>query len=446
MKFKTFVIFAGATGWRVGRGPVRESVQIPAGTTDNDQVAEAIHASLKNIGYKGEDVILALGSERCLAASLDASGLPRKGLRSALTYRMEEHLPIAAEDVTADFIIRGDSALGVCVVTKNIIGIVEALERTKINISAIMPGLMLGLSEIESELEDSTAAVIWEEQGRVSIVSLEGRKPANWTLLPLDPEALTRQLRVLAMQREDSPSVWISASAPVFDAVSSVEGVTLLARRDLALDDAAILGAHRLQAGEAEPMIDLRRDALGMKDPLRPVRQPLEATMAAAVVLMVVVSLVMLYRASAYQRVEEERIEAQAQLYQETFPGRNLPAGSIRTLLQSEYNRATRSTSDGSAVPTSSALAVMRQVLDAMPEESSIKLERMEFEDDSFSFEGSADSFVSPEEVASAIKRATGMQVEQPNSRRTETGEWTFSLRGETTQDRRKGAASASAR
>src|SRR4051812_46687104 len=115
-------------------------------------IAGAVAAALKAQGYRGEGVLLAIESSMCLCAPVRTEGLPTKHRRRAMTYRLEEKLPIAAEDVVADFIEGGPAAdaeaLGTCVRRTALAPMVEALEESGVAVAAICPASLLALQHL----------------------------------------------------------------------------------------------------------------------------------------------------------------------------------------------------------------------------------------------------------------------------------------------------------
>src|SRR5687768_5808645 len=108
MASTAFTIFAGPP-WRVAAaqpsGDVQfHDIELPS-TTTPDQTAEAVAVALGSLGHRaGNEVLLALPSDWCLSAGIEISDLPKKDRRHAMLYRLEEKLPLAAEEFTADFV------------------------------------------------------------------------------------------------------------------------------------------------------------------------------------------------------------------------------------------------------------------------------------------------------------------------------------------------------
>lgn len=73
--------------------------------------AEAAKESLSAAGWRNEDLLIGLASDACLAGSV-AWQLRRRPDRRTLTFQLESALPVAAEEIVADFISDRHSAFG----------------------------------------------------------------------------------------------------------------------------------------------------------------------------------------------------------------------------------------------------------------------------------------------------------------------------------------------
>ena len=70
-----------------------------------DELARRVLASLEQLGYAGQGVVLAVASRACLCSLTPACDASQRDRRT-LTYRLEEYLPLAAEAWVADFVLR----------------------------------------------------------------------------------------------------------------------------------------------------------------------------------------------------------------------------------------------------------------------------------------------------------------------------------------------------
>src|SRR4051794_36802733 len=117
-----FVILPAPGAWHVGpaAGPLSDVPAAPDAAPD--ELARAAADALRAAGYAGQGVAVAVPSAWCLCAAVRTDDLPPRNWRQAMAYRLEERLPVSAEDVVADFVPAADGgeALGVCVEKKTV--------------------------------------------------------------------------------------------------------------------------------------------------------------------------------------------------------------------------------------------------------------------------------------------------------------------------------------
>ena len=99
--------------------PGGDTITFPVPLEQPAEAADKVRESLVAAGCAGRDVILAIASGSCLCAAVGVHDLPGKDRLRALLYRLEEKVPVSAEDVVADFVSTSDGALGVCASAPN---------------------------------------------------------------------------------------------------------------------------------------------------------------------------------------------------------------------------------------------------------------------------------------------------------------------------------------
>src|SRR5688572_27703816 len=128
MAARTFILFASHDGpWRVAADATVTEVPAEPGAPV-ERLAELAADVTRRAGYRGEPVLLAIPSAWCFAASISTTDLPSRRDRGARLFRLEERLPLAAEEFVADFIDSGPRSLGVCARLDQLRPVVEALE------------------------------------------------------------------------------------------------------------------------------------------------------------------------------------------------------------------------------------------------------------------------------------------------------------------------------
>jgi hypothetical protein len=438
MSVQTFILFATDAEWQVcavaaGR-PSFAEVSIPADATPQQRAANATTA-LQSLGHAGEPVILAIPSSWCYAASISVDDLP-KGDRKAMTYRLEEKLPLAAESLIVDFVFTDDSAqkvLGICVAADLLKDLVDALEAGGVAVQAITPIVLLaaqGLGAIEGQ---DPHVLLCGEAGsnpaQLSVLACENGKPSSWALLPAEVGDVKLQLEVAALEGEGSPHVEACGLDPdLVDELTEATGLIVTVRDGQVAELAARFGDEVL-SGRQRPWVDFRRGQLAIQDPLRLYRRSLNALAASAAILLIVSAAVMIWRGVRYAHAANTADAQMVEAFRKQFPGWAVPA-NVRAVIESEHRKATARA--GESLPpeaTRSALQTMRDVLDKLPAEGRFTLDRVTFEDQGFEMEGRLRSYEDVDAVAAAGRRA-GLNVDPPQTHKDGQGFWSFTIRG----------------
>lgn len=407
---------SGGTAWRIAtaRGGAREVPAEAAATPGEIANALAAELSRQVDGYRGQGVLLALPSEWCLPATIAVADLPAARDRAALLYRLEEQLPLAAEQFTADFVRSGESAMAVAVAGERVEPLVEALEHAGILVQSIAPLAMLATQQVAADLAKPTATVLWEEDGaKLSVIAVRQGAPVAWSLVNAASANEEEQIKLATdlMDLGGTPSGEID-------------------RRDggALIRSAARLGEAVL-AGKAAPWFEFRRDAIAAADPMRSLRPALNAALGAAAVLLIVLAVAMLWRGWRYDRLARDYEDQLTARFQEKFPGWAVPA-NVRAVVESEHRKlAARGTGALPPEARHSALRLMRDVLGNVGSDVRFAIDRMTINDTSIEIEGRVKSYedVGPL-VASA--RSAGLEVPTPQMRKTTDGAWSYAIRG----------------
>jgi hypothetical protein len=432
------VIFAAADNWRIGiAGPGGASVSdvpIAAGASPDD-IAGAVADALDATAGPGKraGVMLALPADRCLCASVRVDDLPARDRRLAMLYRLEEKLPLPAEDVVADFIPAGAATtLGVCVETAYARPLVEALESHGMSIDAICPASLLALQrrllDAAHRGEPAPDAVVWSSGGRVELFVLRGGVVRGWSVFSDDPQDLRLNLGLEPLTDGGPARVHaIGLSDPSHRAIGSLPGVELIAPGPAAIDADATLMAADVLAGRAQPWVNLRRDALAERDRLRSVRTPILFAAAAAILCVACISGGMLWRAARYDRLAARYTAEQQQTFQHVFPSQPIPP-DVRSRLASE-ERALRAISGTGGVggvgdpasadappPEAPGLVVLRDLLAGLPADLRYRVLEARLDGGRFTLEGQVNAHGDADTIASALRAHKGLTVEPPRT------------------------------
>lgn len=441
MNARSFILF-GPARWNIAiveAGSVRFTTVAPASEAEPDDVADvaAVVAALKQAGYAGEPVALAIDASLCLAASIAIADLPRNDAL-AMLYRLEEKLPLAAESIVADFILpptgSAESALGVCAALAALGPLVEALESAGVAVRTISPALLLAAQEIWGDAPADLALALCGQEAQTAgmlthLLAFHRQALIEWHTLPASLGDLTLRLDLLRTDR-DLPGRFEACAvrSALTEALSTAVGQPIVLREGDLAEGAARLGGQIL-SGRRSPWINLRRGPLAVADPLSQHRRPLNTLLAAVAATLALTAGVLFFRAQRYERERDRAEQRMTDAFRQKFPGWPIPV-SVRTVVQSERRKA--AFRSGAALPPEagrSALLVLVDVLAKLPADAKFTLGQMTFEETGFQFSGRVRSYEDVDALAAAA-RSAGLAAAPPTARRESDGFWSFTLSG----------------
>jgi hypothetical protein len=432
-----FVIFAGDEVWRIKPASARaETVdelrferETPVGT-----IAAAVATRLRERGYGGDGVLLALPAAWCLSAAISTADLPDND-RAAMSFRLEEKLPLAAENFTADFIRHKGEALGVCVANDRIGPHVHALEAAGVTVQAISPAVLLAMQDY-SWGQTGTTLLMWMEGDHVNVLRRgDGGGPIAWSRVPATIDDVLFEVELMALRYGPVEK----AAAVEFDGEFVYRMEELVDRTSIPIPSRysgsmmmhATTAAQAALAGSLRLWVDLRQGAMSIEDPLRVVRRPLNATLAAAAVVCVLLAAVFLYRAFRYDRLAQSYESQLVEDFKREFPGWPVPP-NVRRMVESERAKVTGGGGPSTSLPAEaqeSALRVLHDLLATLPADSKMTVEKIRIADRVAEVEARSKAPEDADVLAAAL-RAAGFEVPPPQMRRRE-GVWSFVVHGD---------------
>ncbi len=446
---KQFVVFITADVWRLGvaqegRVEVR-GLDVDASTSMADRIA-TVRANLDEWGYADQAIALALDSSWCLSASIATDELERGARRQAMAYRLEEHLPISAEDFVADYVESDGEALGVCCETGPLREVIEGFEAAGISVRHAMPTALLAAAEAIGHTNQAADLVLLAEPAaqvattaermdaddrqrthtatRYDLLEFRKAVPQRWWWLADDESAVGDRLAAFAGSR-DAPAHLIVLGEPspqlntTLDQQADIEPPT---RLEMELYEAATHRAAGVLAEQTEPWIDLRTGSLAAPDRFEVYRKPATALLVATVALLIALIGVTQWRAHVYdQRVAAYRADQRVVFEQAVDakpPSDNLITMRLRSERRSYAALAGQHAEDGDESFTlpESALLHLARVLEAMPEGLRWRILELSIEPALIRVDGQARSHIEAEKIATALRQAGHYQVEPPRT------------------------------
>jgi hypothetical protein len=332
-----------------------------------------------------------------------------------MLYRFEEKLPVAAEDVAADFILSGETALGVGVERRILDPIIGGFRNAGIRVRGVCPASLLALQEwVENQGDAEDRWVCWPgTAGRVELFRLVGRRPVAWYVTSDDAADVAMHVRAVGgsvTQRVVACGLPPELVERLGSAGLSVEmAASGDSRRSATEMTKAVLANRRL------PWIDLANGgaAASQGGALAATGAAGRIAVAALVVLAACLVAALFVRASRYERLASRYESEQREVFQRLFPDAQPPV-DVRSRLASEARAVT---GDGvSPRLDANGLLVLRDVLTHLPTETRFRVTELRLDGPAFTLEGDVPTHGDAEAVAVALRRREGFEVQPPRT------------------------------
>jgi len=420
-----WILLEEETGYRIATVNARGTTfrEVPAAPEASpEELAAATAKALEENGYRGGMLSVALGPKSCLAATIPHEGRSMTRDRKMMTFASEEHLPLAAEEMVADFVVFPEEALAVSVEVAQIGPLVDALEKAELPVQSVAPLPLLALQQqMNGVAAKERLVVVWQHEDALEFFEVTGGRPRSWKTLPADPGVLVRELQLLALTGQEEFHVQAySLDRPLLDAVRALPEVRDLSADSIPMAEAAAAVAARQLRGHVQGWIELCRSPIGSRDPYRPVRGALRAVTLAAAILCLLVSAGFWWRSHRYQQLTGQYRQAQREAFQQALPGRPVPVG-ILSRLEGEHEQLSGLTARTGDLPQRrSALRHLHDVLLALPSDLRYRVLEIHLQPEQVDLEGEARHHGDADLLAAAL-REVGYDVDPPHTQQLPT-------------------------
>jgi hypothetical protein len=437
---RSFVIFSPPGGWRIGVAAGGESRLVPVATESEEpaHVAGALAGSLRSAGHAGEAVLLALGSGQCLSATVPTAGLPRRGRHQAALYRLEERLPLAAEDLSADFLFHNGTAMGVCTRADDLRPLAESLAAQRIDVTAACPTAILSFSGARLEPGGATLleadALAWQIGARIEIFRLKNSTPVAWLDVPAEGDDVALALAAQVIARKAPIRIaTVNLNDGLLAELAELPDVTVVGRATLAMDEVALRAAARVLRGDEQPPLDLLGGGMG-RHAVRQLRLPLVAMAGAVGLLCVGLILACWIRGARYAAAAARADDRRAAAFRQLFPREPLPVGIESRLraVQLQLRGANRAEQAGGtdAGGTPDALSSLHDLLSNLPTDARYRINELDLDGGRLSLRGEVSTHGDADAVATALRRARQFTIDDPQTQQLEGSAVRFSISG----------------
>jgi hypothetical protein len=379
------------------------------------------------MGDKPRRMLIGLASRLCLCGSIEKAAT-RDG-RQAMFYRLEEHVPVSAEEMWADFLASDFDTLGICAVTSNVEGPRKALADAGIAVAAVCPTALLALQHAREAgaLEPGRwDAVAWRHGADIELFFLRGAELTAWHVVPDDAGDVGRLL-FAGSARLDTPLriAAIAVRPELLETLRDMEPGWKVTSIDLPFTflESATATADAIAGRRAAPMVDLRT-AESAGDPWQERMSGAGRVVAAAFVILCTALIVaMTIRGIRYQARTADADNQTRSAYAMVFPNSPIPLG-IESRLSSTYRSLGMGpTATGNAGPSTDPwlLSLLNQTLEHLPAGVRFNIDSLRLEDRRFVMEGHVLSIADAAALAAALRKSPGLIVDDPQTQRTDS-------------------------
>ncbi len=403
----------------------------------SDGLVPAVANLLREMRYRREPITIALPSAWCFSASIDPSGLPKRSRHRAMMFRFEEKLPLPAEDVVADFVHSGNTALGVCANAQPLRALMTMLEEHGIRIGTICPAAFLASQYILStHATTSVNAVIFEGGGRIDCLKLQDFKPIKWiSVLEADQTGHANSLAIhigsLVNQSDSSISaITCGLSKSALASIRSFENLNIVDSVTGSFNNAVALGAGDTDRARTVPWVNLRRDQLADADPHAIIKTPLVTSLVFIILLLVSLIAASQWRGYQYNQLTLNLEDQQRAEFRKVFPGRRVPV-SVKIQMDAADRQLSGVSGSSSMVPPRpSALVAAYNLLARLPRDLRFRILDIRLDGKQLYLEGHARSHGDADRIAGALRAAQGFDINPPRTEKLPDKGVGFTLTG----------------
>lgn len=418
-------LFLDRTTWDLTLQTSKEVVDVDNGHWDSDRldvVAQRIAESLDEADARVHHVTILLGASLCLPACFTCESQRQARSAEALGYRLEEAIPLAAEDVLADFQRDGLSVFAVATRRAPMEAWVLALGERGLTIDFVTPEASLAWEyHLGIAKGKQHSAAMWQTNHETQLIEFQDRRPIAWQVLSNEPTELRQHLKVqrLGNQTDDQP-ILLYQPSKTSDAsglgVVDVDHSTIHVIEGPTLRESATKRLSEIRAGRQRVPFDLT-PVTGKQSARGPLRLDLAAFQLAIIVLLGSFVFSAWQQLQRAQSKTDQHVMAQEEVFRELFPESRLPVG-VLSRLKSERGKlaGVRGKSEDQVDPIS-VLPILHRFLSAVPSDMRLRIVSSKIDGEGIDLSGEVREFADADRLAAAL-RSAGFLVTPPRTSR----------------------------
>lgn len=344
-----------------------------------ESLAQAVEEFVRDRGLSNSSVVIGVSSTSTLAGSFQLRPEDQRARRT-LKYELESVLPLAAEEIVADYVCSGKQVFGVSIRIETWLPIIIELEVRGLRVQSISPVALLALQSYLDQAESNPAdLVLWQDNATFDLFRCRDKAVSKWCHFQEDAHAATRQLAVESLNHPGAEQCELINTPDGFVKVGS--GIEFRDIKTGTLAEHALQTAAAILQGVKSPLVELRREELAAGDPNRAVRGSLQFLYVAAAIFLVALTSVFWIKSAQNQRRTDEALQQQVADFREAFPQSRVPTAVLSRLRSEHAKLAGARRGKGNVEFPVSALHVLFEFLSALPENQRYRFRECRIED-----------------------------------------------------------------
>ncbi len=417
MSFPGCLVIEGRREWQIVVGDQTEWLSIDV---DPGELPLCANRMIGLSKYKKPTTVLAPASASCFFCLLKPAEIVDARDRQAMLFELENHLPIDAESTVADFIPVPSSGAqapvsAVAIAVARWQAIVESFESADLPVRSIVPASTLAARAVCKKIAlAETTELFLADDDHVDVIDLRNDTILGWKHLALDAMAIRRHHALNQTNIDQTVVVGLDPSA--YAAITGDSNAEFVSE---ARDDLIVQGADLLLEDPSSRSFELRRGALAPGDPLRAIGRQLRWVAVAAAACLLALAVGGWWRTQRIEQEIENVRAAQADSFQNAFPGARMP-GAVLRRVRSEHSKVLNSRGENTDIEVPrSAPDILRRVLAAIPTDIRYRITRIEILNGEVELLLQVKNTVDAGKIATSISES-GFQVDPPGTRRVD--------------------------
>ncbi len=420
----SWVILLGEATWEVARltsDGVERSVAQPCDRQHLAEIAEPVWDTLREQGYSGEPVLMALGSTWCLNATITVPSARQARQRQAMAYLLEPSLPWAAEELVADYEFSGTRAFAVAALWEPLAELIQRLEERGAPVESVAPLARLALARHLAEFPEPVErfALVWGSDETVDVWLVDRGQLQSWQWIPHTVEAVTQAVRTVALSEAGPLTLFGRNLRP--EVSTALSNLPDFAWRELTFSpsesptEAGVREAALVLNGKRQAAIELRRDALAPQNRYRALRGPIRALQLAVLLFLASVGVVLYWQGTQFDALRASEGDKQSEIFRRVFPDTPVPVG-VRSRLEAEYARLRGVRGHQEDQPKQvAAVRLVERLLRSLPADLRYRVLEVRIENGRLYLLGQVREHSDADRIADGLRKAA-LEVEAPST------------------------------